>query len=58
MRDGAYVFKPLLKTIFLSKDFYSEASYATQVKSPVASRAFSASATVERAHPARSAIVS
>ena len=35
-RDGGYVFKPLLKTIFLSKDFYSEASYATQIKSPVA----------------------
>jgi len=36
LRDRSYAFKPLLKTIFLSKDFYSEASYATQVKSPVA----------------------
>ena len=27
--------KPLLKRIFLSKDFYSPPSYATQIKSPV-----------------------
>ena len=35
LRDGNYELKPLLKTIFLSKDFYSPASYATQIKSPV-----------------------
>jgi hypothetical protein len=35
LRAGKYEFKPLLKTIFLSKDFYSPASYATQIKSPV-----------------------
>jgi Protein of unknown function (DUF1800) len=34
-RDGAYQMKPLLKRIFLSKDFYSPPSYATQIKSPV-----------------------
>ncbi len=33
--DAKYDFKPLLKTIFLSRDFYSEPSYATQIKSPV-----------------------
>jgi hypothetical protein len=33
--DAKYDFKPLLKAIFLSRDFYSEPSYATQVKSPV-----------------------
>ena len=33
--DAKYDFRPLLKTIFLSRDFYSEASYATQIKSPV-----------------------
>lgn len=33
--DSKYEFKPLLKTIFLSRDFYSEPSYATQIKSPV-----------------------
>ena len=34
-RDAGYRLKPLLTQIFLSKDFYSPASYATQVKSPV-----------------------
>jgi hypothetical protein len=34
-RDSNYRTKPLLKRIFLSKDFYSRASYATQIKSPV-----------------------
>lgn len=33
--DSKYDFKPVLKAIFLSRDFYSEPSYATQVKSPV-----------------------
>lgn len=35
LRESKYELKPLLKTIFLSKDFYSPASYATQIKSPV-----------------------
>jgi uncharacterized protein (DUF1800 family) len=34
-RDSGYQMKPLLKRIFLSKDFYSPAAYATQIKSPV-----------------------
>jgi uncharacterized protein (DUF1800 family) len=34
-RDSGYQMKPLLKQIFLSKDFYSEAATATQIKSPV-----------------------
>ena len=34
-RDSGYQVKPLLKQIFLSKDFYSEPSVATQIKSPV-----------------------
>lgn len=34
-RSGNYEIKPLLKAIFLSKDFYSAPSYATQIKSPV-----------------------
>jgi uncharacterized protein (DUF1800 family) len=34
-RDGGYQIKPLLKRIFLSKDFYAPPSYATQIKSPV-----------------------
>ena len=33
--DANYELKPLLKTIFLSRDFYSEPSYGTQIKSPV-----------------------
>ncbi len=35
LRDADYELKPLLKTIFLSRDFYSSASYATQIKSPI-----------------------
>ena len=35
LRDGGYELKPLLKRILLSRDFYSPASYATQIKSPV-----------------------
>ena len=34
-RESGYQIKPLLKRIFLSKDFYSPASMATQIKSPV-----------------------
>ena len=34
-RAGGYQIKPLLKRIFLSRDFYSQASVATQIKSPV-----------------------
>ena len=34
-RDNGYQLKPLLKRIFLSKDFYSPPSFATQIKSPV-----------------------
>lgn len=36
LRQSGYRMKPLLRQIFLSKDFYSSASVATQVKSPVA----------------------
>lgn len=36
LRQNGYRLKPLLRHIFLSKDFYSHASMATQVKSPVA----------------------
>jgi hypothetical protein len=35
-RDSGYQLKPLLRQLFLSKDFYSPASAATQIKSPVA----------------------
>jgi hypothetical protein len=35
LKIGRYQIKPLLKRIFLSKDFYSEPSMATQIKSPV-----------------------
>jgi uncharacterized protein (DUF1800 family) len=35
LRDGKYELKPLLTQIFRSKDFYSAASVATQIKSPV-----------------------
>jgi hypothetical protein len=35
LRESGYELKPLLKRIFLSKDFYSQPSYATQIKSPV-----------------------
>ena len=34
-RDSGYELRPLLRRILLSRDFYSPASYATQVKSPV-----------------------
>jgi uncharacterized protein (DUF1800 family) len=34
-RQSGYLIAPLVKRIFLSKDFYSAPSYATQVKSPV-----------------------
>jgi uncharacterized protein (DUF1800 family) len=34
-RDSGYQLKPLLKRIFLSKDFYSPPAFATQIKSPV-----------------------
>jgi uncharacterized protein (DUF1800 family) len=34
-RDSEYEIRPLLKTIFLSKDFYSDESRASLVKSPV-----------------------
>jgi len=34
-RESGYQMKPLLKQIFMSKDFYSQDSYATQIKSPV-----------------------
>jgi hypothetical protein len=34
-RENGYRVKPLLRQIFLSKDFYSAPSYATQIKSPV-----------------------
>ena len=34
-RDSGYGLKPLLKRIFLSRDFYSPPSVATQIKSPV-----------------------
>jgi uncharacterized protein (DUF1800 family) len=35
LRDNKYELAPLLKTIFLSKDFYSAPSMATRIKSPV-----------------------
>ena len=34
-RDSGYQLKPLLKRIFLSKDFYSQPAFATQIKGPV-----------------------
>jgi uncharacterized protein (DUF1800 family) len=34
-RDAHYELKPLLRTIFLSRDFYSPASVGTHIKSPV-----------------------
>jgi hypothetical protein len=34
-RESGYRITPLLKRMFLSKDFYSSSSYATQIKSPV-----------------------
>ncbi len=35
LRDNGYELKPLMRTILLSKDFYSPASVGTQIKSPV-----------------------
>lgn len=35
LRDADYQVKPLLRAIFLSRDFYSQPSVATQIKSPV-----------------------
>jgi hypothetical protein len=35
LRDNKYEVKPLLMTIFSSKDFYSEASYGAHIKGPV-----------------------
>ena len=35
LRDNKYELAPLLKTIFMSKDFYSAPSMATRIKSPV-----------------------
>jgi hypothetical protein len=35
LRESRYELKPLLTTLFLSKDFYSPASFATHIKSPV-----------------------
>jgi len=34
-RDSGYRMKPLLKRMFLSKDFYSQPAVGTQIKSPV-----------------------
>ncbi len=34
-RDSGYQIKPVLRRIFLSRDFYSSESYATQIKGPV-----------------------
>ena len=34
LRDGGYELTPLLRTLFLSRDFYSPASLAGQIKSP------------------------
>jgi hypothetical protein len=35
LRDNNYEIAPLLRTIFLSKDFYSAPSFATRIKGPV-----------------------
>ena len=35
LRDNAYEIAPLLRTIFLSRDFYSPPSYGTRIKGPV-----------------------
>lgn len=35
LRDGNYELKPLLRTIFLSRDFYAPETLASRVKSPV-----------------------
>ena len=35
LRDNGYELRPLLTTLFLSRDFYSEASHGTHIKGPV-----------------------
>ena len=35
LRDNDYEIRPLLSTIFLSRDFYSEASHGSHIKGPV-----------------------
>ncbi|MDO9316741.1 MAG: DUF1800 domain-containing protein [Gammaproteobacteria bacterium] len=35
LRNANYEIAPFLETVFLSKDFYSEASLGTQIKSPI-----------------------
>jgi len=35
LRDNNYELRPLLTTIFMSRDFYSEASYGAHIKGPV-----------------------
>ena len=35
LRDNGYELEPLLRTLFLSRDFYSEASYGAHIKGPV-----------------------
>jgi len=35
LRDANYELEPVLKRIFLSRDFYGPAAFATQIKSPV-----------------------
>ena len=35
LRDNDYELQPLLTTLFLSRDFYSEASHGTHIKGPV-----------------------
>ncbi len=35
LRDNDYDLKPLLQTIFMSRDFYGPDSYASQIRSPV-----------------------
>jgi uncharacterized protein (DUF1800 family) len=35
LRDGKYEVAPLLKTLFLSKDFYSQPSVGTRIKGPI-----------------------
>lgn len=35
LRDGGYRIAPLLETIFLSRDFYSDAAVGTRIKPPV-----------------------
>src|SRR5262249_5971728 len=35
LRDNSYEIAPLLRTLFLSKDFYSEPSFGSRIKGPV-----------------------